>query len=44
MRNDIIVDNIKKPKNIIGISDGKGDLLPISAKKKKELKEKLNIT
>ena len=44
MHNDIIVDNIKKPKNIIGISDGKGDLLPVSAKRKKELKKKLNIT
>ena len=44
MHNDIIVDNIKKPRKIIGISDGKGDLLPISAKKKKELKKKLNIS
>jgi hypothetical protein len=43
MRNDIIVDNIKKPKKIIGISDGKGDLLHLTTKKKKKLKKELNI-
>jgi len=43
LENDIIVDNINKPKNIIGVADGKGDLKiklnKILISKLKELEE-----
>ena len=42
-KNDIIVDNPNRPKVFFGISDGKGNLLSMSKKKKNFLKREIGI-